>query len=338
MKTDLAKKILLGVFSASFASTFLYLPVCAAADQQTVNKDAAKTAENDNAHELGDTVVEGARRGYAGGRVSGRGGVGLLGKQDVMDASFNAVTLGHKSFEDFSLPGQALTNVLTLDPSVRSSTSNLYNDISIRGFNASGHFYYVNGIPAMFFQGNIPTLFAESVTVVAGPGSGTNSTSFRDNAGGTVDITSKQAQTKPNLDVKLTFSGRSSLEESVDFGKRFGDNNEMGLRINANNISGGTSTQGEKLNQENIFVNLDQKSSHSKTNLLLGYTHTKHTAGMWSITFQDAVTSLPSAIDGSRNLKPNWAYNEYDSISPRSIMRKSSAIMRNFSSMPHGII
>ena len=315
MKPDLAKKILLGVFSASFASTFFVpLPVCAAADQQTVNKDATKAAENENAHELGDTVVEGARRGYADGRVSGRGGVGLLGKQDVMDASFNAVTLGHKSFEDFSLPGQALTNVLTLDPSVRSSTSNLYNDISIRGFNASGHFYYVNGIPAMFFQGNIPTLFAESVTVVAGPGSGTNSTSFRDNAGGTVDITSKQAQTKPNLDMKLTFSGRSSLEESIDFGKRFGANNEMGLRINANNISGGTSTQGEKLKQENIFVNLDQKSSHSKTNLLLGYTHTKHTAGMWSITFQDAVTSLPSAIDGSRNLKPNWAYNEYDSI------------------------
>ena len=318
MKKNLVEKILLGMFSASvFSGCMAMTPVFAAeqTEQEAVppGNDVTYGAD-DNAHKLGATVVEGARRGYAGGRVSGKNAVGLLGKQDVMDSSFNVVTLGRQAFKDFSLPGQAMTNVLTLDPSVRSSTSNLYNDISIRGFNASGHFYYVNDIPAMFFQGNIPTLFAESVTVIAGPGSGTNGTSLRDNAGGTVNITSKQAQTKPNLDLKLTFSGRSSLEESIDFGKRFGDNNEMGLRINANNISGGTATEGERMKQQNIFVNFDQRSNHSKTNLLLGYTHTKHTAGMWSITFNDTVTSLPPAISGSRNLKPNWAYNEYDSI------------------------
>lgn len=318
MKKDFVGKILLGLFSASIFSGCLAITPAFAAEQMgqeaaSPEHDAAHGAD-DNAHELGATVVEGARRGYAGGRVSGRGNVGLLGRKDVMDASFNAVTLGQKSFEDFSMPGQVLTNVLTLDPSVRASASHLYNDVSIRGFNVTGHNYYVNDIPGMFFQGSLPMIFAENVTVVAGPGSGTNSTSARDNAGGTVNITSKQAKTKPNLDVKLTFSGRSSLEESIDFGKRFGDNNEMGLRINANNISGGTATQGEKMKQENIFINFDQRSSHSKTNILLGYTHTKHTAGMWTATFNDAVTSLPTAIDGSRNLKPNWSYNEYDSV------------------------
>lgn len=328
-KASLTKRILLGLLSTSLvlgsgmslaaaAETSEAAPATTEANStETAASEAqasgmSDAAEGDvNTHSLQETVVTGARRGYAGNRVGMEGPTGIFGNKKVLDTPFNVVTFNEQAFKDFSAPGTALTDVLTLDPSVRSSSSTLYNDISIRGFNASGHFYYINNIPGLLSQANLPTLYAEKVTVMAGPGSGTNATSFRDMAGGTVNITSKKAKDKPNLDVGLTYSGRSSFEESLDVGGRFGKDNRYGVRLMASNVTGGTAVKGEDLRQQNLWINIDQRTKSSRTNLLYGYNHTDHRAGMWSLSFSNNVTRLPGAIDGSRNLKPDWAYNEY---------------------------
>jgi iron complex outermembrane recepter protein len=318
----LTRNVISGLLSSSVF--FMYGAIGYAAEQSVqqdisesgkseTSSDASENKQAQNAaglqeYGLDDTTITANRDRL----VQHKGKLGLLGVQNVMDTPFNAVTLGQESFKNYSMPGQSLTNILTLDPSVRSSTTNLYNDISIRGFNLSGHSFYINGIPGLLCQENIPTLFADSVTVVSGPGSGLNATPLSEAAGGSVNVISKKAQDKPNASVRLQFSGKSAFEQSMDVGQRFGRDNRYGIRINASNLNGETSTDNEKLTQRNLFINFDQKTSHSSTNLLAGYNYTKQKAGMWSVSFSNNVTSLPSAIDGSKNLKPSWAYNEYN--------------------------
>ena len=307
----LTRKVLLGVITGTL---LLSDTACLAAEQSTAAEKDAKQENRLSEYTLEDQTVVGDREDLAKkeGLVQKRESVSLLGEQDALSLPFDAVTLGQESFENYAMPGQGLTNVLTLDPAVRSSSTNLYNDISIRGFNLSGHAFYVNGIPGLLCQENIPTLFADRVTVIAGPGSGINTTSLSEAAGGSVNVISKKAQDAPNASVKLQFSGKSSFEESVDIGQRLGKDKRYGIRVNASNLDGSTSVDNEKLTQRNLFLNIDQRTSQSNTNLLIGYNYTKHKAGMWPISFKDSVTSLPSEIDGSRNLKPDWAYNEYD--------------------------
>lgn len=102
------------------------------------------------------------------------------------------------------------------------------------------------------------------------------------------------------------------MQEAIDVGRRFGENERYGVRITASNISGDTVLDGENLSQQAFSINLDQKSDKSKTNLLVAYDHTDHKGGTGSISFGNSVTSLPDAPDSGRIYKPDWSYNEYD--------------------------
>lgn len=259
---------------------------------------------------------------FPGGFVKESANIGILGNKDVMDTPFAVTTVSQKAIKTFASPYNGINDVLTFDPSVRILSGALYQDISIRGFSTNGHRQYVNGIPGLLNQENIPYYWVDNVSVVSGPNLGVNGTSLSEAIGGTVNYTSKRA-VRNGTDVKFTYCGGKSFEEGVDFQKRFSNDNRYGVRVTANNISGETVVDHEKLQQQNVFVNLDQKTTYSNTNLLIGYNHTKHYAGPYGISFQfspfdkdgnpqEHVTVLPNAPDASKNYKPSWSYNDYD--------------------------
>lgn len=73
---------------------------------------------------------------------------GLLGSKDALDTPFTSMTTTRQSLDYFGTPAKGPTDMLSLNPSVRDSSSSLYNDISIRGFKINGHGMYL-----MVFQG-----------------------------------------------------------------------------------------------------------------------------------------------------------------------------------------
>lgn len=269
------------------------------------------SAEETMSGKLDEVVIEGSKDVLPGGFVKESATVGMVGKQDIMSAPMTIAEISNKTLEKFASPNTGIADALSLDPSVRADRGGTYTDISIRGIYQSGHSFYVNGIPGLLCQENIPYYWADSISVISGPSLGLNATPLSEAAAGAVNLQSKVATSEGNANLKIAYRGGSSVQEAIDVGRRFGKDDQYGIRITASNISGDTAIDGENLSQQVFSLNLDQKSEKSKSNLLIVYDHTDHKGGAGAISFK-GVTSLPDAPDGGRVYKPDWAYNEYD--------------------------
>lgn len=104
---------------------------------------------------------------------------------------------------------------------------------------------------------------------------------------------------------------KSRYSQAVDIGQRFGTDKVWGIRINAMHIDGESSVKNAKLNQKDLYINLDHRTTYSKTNILLGYDETRDQGSDSHVGFNDAVTSLPKPISGKTNLLPEWSYMRY---------------------------
>ena len=276
-------------------------------------------AEEETSHELDDyhleeVIVEAKKNSsddtyrYAKEESS----VGILGEKEVKDTPFDVMTLNEKAIESFGLAPEGLSSVLSLDPSVNASANTSSDQVTIRGISINGHAMYLNGIPGMFGQYRMATNFIDGVDIMSGPGTGYNGTSYSSSAGGTVNLQSKKAQMEANGEATFTFSGRGTFEEKIDIGKRFGKDDRYGIRINALHTDGEISIPSSKLEQNNFFVNLDQKTEDSESNLLIGYLINHQKSRQKAASFKNSVTDLPDAPDADTNFAPDWAYDDHD--------------------------
>lgn len=246
-----------------------------------------------------------------GGFINEKATVGMLGNADIMKVPFSVSNINANTMAAYASPASGVTDTLAFNPSVRTSAGGTNNNVSIRGIAQTGRSMYVNGIPNIAIQGHMPYNFVESVSVISGPGMGTNGSTLEEAAGGVVNFQSKRALSGGNKSIGLSYRGGKSIESNVDIGARYGDDNRFGVRVTANYINGETTIKNEKLGQKTVFVNLDQHTSDSKTNLLLGYAQTKIMGGRRFMSFDNALKKLPITPAHDQMYRPEWFYNEY---------------------------
>lgn len=273
------------------------------------------------ATELKEVIVEGERYDgdidqivpVASGMVGTKADVGILGNKDVLDMPVQQMTFSKDAMKTFSQPGRSIMDTLALDPSVTVTHSATDTNINIRGFSAGGGSWIMNGIPSMSHQMTMPYNFIDTVSVLSGPNIGINGVGvfMSGSVGGTVSVTSKKAQDTPNLSAGISWASDSYLTESVDWGKRFGENNEWGIRVNALNANGDLSVDGVKDDKHDIYVNIDHRAKRSKTNLLIGYDYDDITGRSNTINLGKTITSLPAIPKNTNNLSPKWSNDTY---------------------------
>lgn len=246
-----------------------------------------------------------------GGFINEKATVGMLGNADIMKVPFSVSNINANTMAAYASPSSGVTDTLAFNPSVRTSAGGTNNNVSIRGIAQTGRSMYVNGIPNIAIQGHMPYNFVESVSVISGPGMGTNGSTLEEAAGGVVNFQSKRALPGGNKSIGLSYRGGKSIESNVDIGARYGDDNRFGVRVTANYINGETTIKNEKLRQKTVFVNLDQHTSDSKTNLLLGYAKNKIMGGRRFMSFDNALKKLPITPAHDQMYRPEWFYNEY---------------------------
>lgn len=290
----------------------------AALGTSTVWPGGASAAEKTGAHDAGtgsvDTYelepvdVTGARMDDGKNLTSSTGGTGFLGTKDVMDVPFTQTNITNKAITQYGDASEPLTSALLMSPSVRTSSSTMYNDFSIRGFQMNAYQFKVNGVPGMFSQTNMPSNFVDRMEVVSGPAIGIHGSTNSESAGGSVNLVTKRAEYgKERLTYTETIGSGGALGEIVDIGRRFGKSEAWGLRINAENIQGKTAVDGEKLTTRDFYVNLDHAGRRSTTNLFAGYRYTKNEGGQRYFDFSGTGANrytgdrLPSAPSGRRN-------------------------------------
>lgn len=269
-------------------------------------------AEETMTHDLDEVIVEADRNTLPGGFVANNDRVGILGNIKAIDVPFTQKKYTEKTIMTFYDPNQPLNGTLANTPSIRiGSTSPMYTDFSMRGVNMNASHYYINGIPNMFNQTrSIPAYILSSVDIVSGPNTVLNGATFSNNGtngtdapAGLLNGTTKRATADPVTRYTQRFSGRSTWTEDLDLGRRFGKNNEWGIRVNAHNEDGGLSIKGADVRDKSIYINLDHQAAKSMTNIFGGYYDWKVNGGQrWLSASGVTKGNLAEAPNGKTDL------------------------------------
>lgn len=257
---------------------------------------------------LAEIVVHGQRY-IAGEFVRATSNVGILGEQDAMKSPISTTTISEKAVGSFLSSTEGLSKTLSLVPSVVKTYDAAVDCVSIRGFADDGRGFVINGIPGMQAMTRQSSNYIESVDVIEGPATGINGSGMANRSGGTISINSKKAlMDEDTRKVGIKYHSKGAHEEYVDFGTRLGEDKSYGVRINASNTNGERSIENWNLKQKNIYINLDQETTNSKTNFMFGYTDTDSSGRPYGLTVSSKFVgnALPSAPDGKINTNPTW--------------------------------
>lgn len=209
-----------------------------------------------------------------GGYSDMNGSVGILGDTNVMKVPFSQMNYTSKLMETFGASAQPIDTVLRTNPSIRSAGSVWHSDFTIRGVRSNGTSMFLNGIPGMFTQFQLPTHFTDRVEVTSGPAGGFmgTGTQYESNAGGgIVNFVSKRAPGEDVRRITVQHIGKGHWANYMDVSHRFGDNKEWGVRINTEWVNGEMSVKKENYKASSVYVNIDRQTDAATTNFLAGY-------------------------------------------------------------------
>jgi iron complex outermembrane receptor protein len=286
--------------------------ICMALTSAGFVDNAWAAEKNDDAdlqtYNLAEIVVHGQRY-IAGEFVRATSNVGILGEQDAMKSPISTTTISEKAVGSFLSSTEGLSKTLSLVPSVVKTYDAAVDCVSIRGFADDGRGFVINGIPGMQAMTRQSSNYIESVDVIEGPATGINGSGMANRSGGTISINSKKAlMDEDTRKVGIKYHSKGAHEEYVDFGTRLGEDKSYGVRINASNTNGERSIENWNLKQKNIYINLDQETTNSKTNFMFGYTDTDSSGRPYGLSVNSKFVgnALPSAPDGKINTNPTW--------------------------------
>lgn len=247
---------------------------------QRRGKNVSLTALAPNADsqvpQLAPLTVVGSSNGltptYAGGQIATGSRVGMLGNKDFMETPFSTKAYTREAIES-TQSGNLLRVISDSDPSVSTTGSDYdlsnYASVHIRGFNTAGlEDLGINGLYGLASYGNRSLGdFSERVEIFKGPSALLNGMMPSGSVAGTVNTVTKRASDEDLNRVGIGYESDSIYSGKVDFGRRFGADNQWGVRINATKRKGETAVKDKKLDNEAVGLGLDYRSP----NLRVGF-------------------------------------------------------------------
>ncbi|TWH46487.1 TonB-dependent siderophore receptor [Sporomusa sp. KB1] len=240
---------------------------------------------------------------YAGGQMARGARLGLLGNVDIMNAPFSITSYTAQTIENQQ--ARTVSEVLANDASVRYTTPNghMIENYSIRGFFVNSWDLALNGMYGLAPFGHVPTEFLERVEVLKGPSALLYGMPPQGSVGGTINLVPKRAADEPLTRITTDYTSDSQFGTHLDIGRRFGQNNEWGIRFNGVYQDGNTGVSGQSKKRELGAVGLDYRGERWRASLDAYDSKETFTGGSSAdVYFSSAVTSLPAAPDSSTNL------------------------------------
>lgn len=249
---------------------------------------------------------------FAGGQVARGGSLGLLGNTDIMDAPFSITSYTAKTVED-----QQVRNIADLlgrnDPSVRvtGGEGSDTDTLRIRGFDVAMEDSTFNGLPGLlsFYRSNAE--FVERIEVLKGPSAMLSGMSPSGGTGGTVNAIPKRADDQALTRLTTSYLSDSRAGVHADIGRRFGKDNEWGLRVNGTLRKGDTARDFQRQDHRVGSVALDYRGERVRASVDYLYQSMRDRASRTALTVGNATMgiALPPP-SGSTNFSQPWAYVE----------------------------
>jgi outer membrane receptor protein involved in Fe transport len=179
-----------------------------------------------------ETKLGGLQEPYAGGQVARGGSLGVLGTANMMDVPFNTVNFTSRLIEDQQ--ARSVADVVVNDASARALTAagGFGDEFQIRGFSVSNADTGINGLFGLAPTSRIPLEMVERVEVLKGPGSLANGVGPNGSIGGSINLITKRAADTPLTRLTTSYLSDSQLATHLDVGRRMGQDNQWGVRVN----------------------------------------------------------------------------------------------------------
>ncbi len=248
-----------------------------------------------------------AARWPAGGRV------GIFGSQDIMDTPFSITNYTRELIQNTQ--AASVGDVLQNDSAVRVA----------RGFGNYQQLYIVRGLPVysddMSYNGLYGLLprqylaaeLLERVEVLHGASAFLNGAAPGGSGlGGAINVSPKRAPNSPLNEFTVGTESGSQTYLAADMARRFGGEDNLGVRFNAVRRDGGTAVDGEHRELTVFGLGLDFHVRDLRLSGDVGYQDHHLRASQPSITIAPGL-AIPGAPDATDDQGQPWTFsNERD--------------------------
>jgi len=264
---------------------------------------------NVNARYNGATALPEA---LAGGQVARGARLGMMGNKDVMDTPFSVTSYTAKTLAD--LQTVTVADALERDPSVRSTgqTGGIVDSFFIRGFAIGegnlGELAY-DGVYGVAPNYRVFTEYAERVEVLKGPGALMYGISPNSGVGGVINIVPKRPLAEDLTRFTGSYASDSQVGGHLDISRRFGDENQFGVRFNGSLQGGDTAVDDQQRDLNIGAIALDYQGERLRLNLDFISQKESFDAASRPFTIAPGV-EVPSAPNGRTNLPQDWGWSD----------------------------
>jgi iron complex outermembrane receptor protein len=203
---------------------------------------------------------------------------------------------------------QALTiaDVVMNDASVRTlaARGGYGDDFQVRGFTVGQRDVGMNGLYGLAPATRIPLEMIERVEVLKGPGSLTNGVGPSGSIGGSINVQTKRAADVPLTRLTTTYMGKAQFGTHLDVGRRFGEDNQWGVRANGVWRNGEGNVDGGRQRLGLGSLGVDYAGSRLRWSMDALTTSGKTTDFRPQIAFRNGITQVPAVPDNRSSFYP----------------------------------
>jgi len=290
-------------------------PALAATTDSTASKKSATPEEtltvvakpDDNFKAGGDQLVP----AYLDGQIANGGRVGMLGEQDAKNVPFNVIGYTNKMIQDQQ--ATTLKDVVANDASVQNvqGYGNFAETYRIRGFDLDGDDMTFGGLAGVMPRQVVSTQMIDRVEVFKGSNALING-SASSGVGGMINLEPKHAEDTPLTRIGVDYTSSSQIGTTLDAGRRFGDDNQWGVRVNVLHREGETAIDNEKRRATVASVGLDYRGDKLRTSLDMGYQKQEYHGGRLGVNVS-GVDFIPEVPRATSNYSQDWVYSNLES-------------------------
>lgn len=232
----------------------------------------------------------------------------LLGRQTAFASPIAVVNYDEKAFED-KAPRNVVDAIAKTDASVVNfgGETNTLSGVYVRNLQLDMRQVSVNGLAGLYSTYNSPTAGVAAAQLIKGASTATTGMDPEGSAGASMNIETKRASDEDINKIGFGWYSNNRLQETFDFGRRFGANKEWGVRVSGKYRDGDTARNDYDELAKELAIGADYNGD--KLRVGVDYMINKRDTNGGRARLQDMQNlafTVPSAPNGKTNLNPHW--------------------------------
>ncbi len=246
----------------------------------------------------------------SGGMAIAKPSFGPFGNTSEKDTPFSTFSIPQRVLQDQQVhtTAEALKN----DPSTIAFNPDQFAEFyQIRGFNITGNYIRQDGLNIL--NGFSPAIENDtSIDVLKGAASALYGFAA---PAGIVNFHSKMPLDQPLTQIGVGYISRGQVNEAIDVSRRFGSDNQFGIRVNIYQDNGSAPVPGTSIDRNTQSVALDWKvTSELRVWTRLEHNELRQNGEQPPFFLPTSLVTFPKVPDSSNYLGQPWMYGHQDAL------------------------